>query len=529
MKTKFYLKTVCLFALLFIVSCSKDQFSETEEVLVPEAVGKPVGNEWEDNPYKLNVVYFVPNDMTPVSNYESRIEEIMFDAQEFFAVNLDREGYGRTSFGLNIRKNNGKLNIITVNGQQGKSAYPYSGGGGTVINELEAYFNQHPNEKKSEHTLVFLPSTSGDPLNPGGVPFYGLGKYCFALDYEYFDLQYLGENTNLGDLATKWIGGMVHELGHGLNAPHNKEWSSLQATLGTALMGSGNFSYGKNPTFITASNASIFANSQPFRNDTRSDWYSGVTANITKLKGSVQNNKIVISGNFSSSGTVSAINVWHDPYPAGGNKDYDAPSFTSIPIGSDSLYIESPLSEFYNLDGQYQLRIGFIHENGSRVTRAYEYEFVNGVPNIEVINTKDLLDRSAWSIIEVDSEEDTGAASQMLDGDLSSVWHTEWKSSLPDHPHYFVLDMGVVTSVKGFAFENRSNLNGAIKDFEMFKSDDGSNWTSLGTYSLNQVQNIQYVDLSATQSFRYMKLVTQNSHGDFNYAHLAELNAYSDQ
>ena len=321
---------------------------------------------------------------------------------------------------------------------------------------------------------------------------------------------------------------MIHELGHGLNAPHNKEWNSLQSTLGTALMGAGNGTYGKRPTYITAAHAAIFANSQTFSTDERADWYSKVTTNITNLRGKVENNKIIISGNFTSDGTVAAINVWHDPYPAGAaNQDYDAPSFTSMPIGQDSLYIECPLSEFYKLAGQYQLRIGFIHENGSRVTRAYEYEFVNNVPTIEVINTKDLLDRSTWSIIRADSEEDNGPASGMLDGDLATFWHTEWKSTLPGHPHEFVLDMGTITTVKGFAFESRSNLNGAIKDFEMFKSDDGENWTSLGTYSLAQMQNIQYINLTAVQSFRYMKLVTNNSHGDFNYAHLAELNAYN--
>ncbi len=517
------------FILFLLVSCSTDSVTniEQEPVPEPEEVDKTVDNEWKDNPYKLNVVYFVPNDMAPVVDYKSRIEKILFDAQEFFAINLDREGFGRTSFGLDI-DSDGKLNIITVKGLQGKSAYPYSGGGGVVVNELDTYFSQHPDEKKSEHTLVLMPSTSGDPLNPGGVPFYGYGKYCFALDYEYMDLQYLGQNDKLGNLATIWIGGMIHELGHGLNAPHNKEWRSLQSTLGTALMGAGNGSYGRGPTYITAAHAAIFANSQTFSTEPRSDWYSKVTTNITKLRGKVENNKIIISGNFVSDGMVAAINVWHDPYPAGAaNQDYDAPSFTSIPIGQDSLYIESPLSEFYKLDGQYQLRIGFVHENGSRFTRAYEYEFVNSVPTIEVINTKDLLDRSTWSIIHADSEEDNGPASGMLDGDLSSFWHTEWKSTLPAHPHEFILDMGTLTTVKGFAFENRSNLNGAIKDFEMFKSDDGENWTSLGTYSLEQMQNIQYVNLESVQSFRYMRLVTQNSHGDFNYTHLAELNAYN--
>lgn len=519
------LKILYALVLALFYSCSEDYATNIKQESDDENI--TIDNEWSDNPYKLNIVYFVPNDMSPVPGYESRIEEIMFDAQDFFASNLDRVGFGRTSFGLDI-KNDGKLNIITVSGQQGKNAYPYSGGGGVIVNELNTYFNEHPEKKKSEHTLVLLPSTSGNPLNPGGVPFYGYGRYCFALDYEYLDKQYLGEDSNLGNLATKWIGGLVHELGHGLNAPHNIGRKTVKSTLGTALMGTGNGTYGKSPTFITAAHAAVFANSQTFSSDTRSDWYSKETANITNLKGKIENNKIIISGNFTSSGTVAAINAWHDPYPAtANNEDYDALSFTSKPVGQDSLYIESPLDDFHKLDGQYQLRIGFIHENGSRVIRAYEYEFVNNVPNIQVINTKELIDRSSWSIVEADSQEDNGSASGMLDGDLSSFWHTQWKSTLPGHPHHFVLDMGAETTVKGFAFENRSGLNGAIKDFEMFKSNDGENWTSLGTYNLARVQNIQYIDLASVQSFRYMKLITQNSHGDFNYTHLAEIHAYN--
>ena len=510
-----------------VISCTKDTVTDSNPDPDPGNNTGIVENEWKDNPYKLNVVYFVPNDMTPVADYEARIEKIMFDAQEFFAINLEREGYGRTSFGLDLT-NEGKLNIITITGQQGKSAYPYSGGGGVVVTQLEAYFNQHPDKKKSEHTLVLLPSTSGDPLNPGGVPFYGYGRYCFALDYEHMDAKYLGQNTNLGNLATKWIGGLVHEFGHGLNAPHNRELKSLKPTLGTALMGTGNSSYGKSPTFITAAHSAIFANSQTFRTSTRSDWYSGASTKITNIKGKFEGNKIIVAGNFTSNSQVTAINIWHDPHPAGAaNQDYDALSYTSLPIGQDSLYFESSLDDFYDLNGKYQLRFSFLHENGSRVTRAYEYEFINNIPTIEVINTRDLMDRSTWSIIDVDSEEDNGPVSGLLDGDVASFWHTQWKNTLPNHPHYFVLDMGAVTTIKGFAFENRSSLNGSIKDFEMFKSNDGVNWTSIGTYSLAQVQNVQYVDLASVQSFRYMKLVTLNSHGDFSYTHLAELNAYN--
>lgn len=52
-----------------------------------------------------------------------------------------------------------------------------------------------------------MPTITED-TNPGGVPFYGLGKICFALDYKYFDLKYLGD-----PLLAKWLGGMAHDSG----------------------------------------------------------------------------------------------------------------------------------------------------------------------------------------------------------------------------------------------------------------------------------------------------------------------------
>ncbi|SFW27993.1 F5/8 type C domain-containing protein [Sinomicrobium oceani] len=508
-----------------LYSCNPDYLGADNGPGNDNDPGNQTANEWSSQPYKLNVVYFLPQNTTAFTDFEERLSGILLQTQEFFAENLDREGFGRKSFGMELISQD-MISIDIVEGQYEADHYPYSGGGSNIIPELEQYFATHQNRKKSEHTLVILPSTSGDSLNPGGVPFYGLGKYCFALDYPAMDIQYLGQSDVHGNLATKWIGGLIHELGHGLNASHNKERKSEQATLGTALMGGGNHTYGKTPTFITGASAATFANSQTFSTTSRTDWYQPVNHKIIKLRGKTENGNIIIDAKFESDLDVNDINIWHDPYPAGGNKDYDAPAWTVKPIGTDSLHIACPLTDFYTLEGEYQLRIRFYHENGTAKTYSYEYEFENGTPNIGIINTKELINRDGWSVIDADSEEDTGAASKMLDGDQSSVWHTEWKNSLPAHPHYFVLDMGSVTSVKGFAFANRSNLNGAIKDFELFGSNDNSTWQSLGNYTLQQVMNWQYIDLSSTQSYRYIKLVTANSYGNFNYTHLAELGAY---
>lgn len=531
--------TTILLALIISLgfsNCASDEHTVEKDTKTEDAKAN-LTNEWIDNPYKLNVVYFIPNDVQPVANYMNRISEILFEFQEITAVNMDREGFGRKSFGLDLKMPAQKnlVNIIQISGNSNKDAYPYSGGGSTVISELNTYFSANPEQKKSEHTLVIMPSTSGDPLNPGGVPFYGLGKYCFALDYEEMKQEHLGKTDQLGNLATKWIGGMLHELGHGLNAPHNKEKASEASSLGTAFMGAGNHTYGQSSTFITGATGATFANSQTFSLNTRTDWYSPVQHKLTALEGRVENNKIIIEGSFESNIAVADIVAYHDPYPAGGNKDYDAPAWDIKPNSDNSFYIESELSEFHSTNGEYQLRLRFYHENGTQVTYSYEYEFQNGIPNIEVINMKDLQDRQNWTVIETSSEEYDAPGSKILDDLQNTVWHTQYRTALPNHPHYFIVDTGAETEVNGFAFANRQNLNGAIKDFEIFGSNDNQTWQSLGQYTLEQVSNWQYIDISRNLlseivptpiTYRYYKLQTINSHGNFNYTHLAEFGAY---
>lgn len=514
-----YALTFSALCIIFCFSCRKLDNPK------PGTNPDEVQNDWNNLPNKLNVVYFVPNDNDTVASYQERLSEIMLMLQQYYAENLERAGFGWASFGLDLLTSD-SVNIQLVTGKEGKVGYPYSGGGSKVINELDAYFDAFPDRKKSEHTLVIMPSSNDDPLDPGGVPFYGLGRYCFALDYPEMKVSHLGTSGPLADLATKWIGGLAHELGHGLNAPHNKELPSEQETLGTALMGAGNLTFGKSPTFITNSSAAIFANAQVFRNETRSDWYSAVNTDISSFRIRYEGGKIKLGGHFASDKEVTDVIVYHDPAPSGGGQDYDAITWTAKPVSQDSFYLESPLQEFYQLEGEYQLRVRLLHENGTQKTFSYQYVFEDQIPQVDHLNTKDLLDRSTWSVASVSSEEDTGLASRMLDANRSTEWHTQWKNATPAHPHHFVIDMGTPTTINGLAFGNRENLNGAIQDFEVLLSDDGADWTSAGTFSLAQEMNWQYIDLLEQAHTRFVKVVVQSSHGGFHYTHLAEFGAY---
>lgn len=86
------------------------------------------------------------------------------------------------------------------------------------------------------------------------------------------------------------------------------------------------------------------------------------------------------------------------------------------------------------------------------------------------------IPHSTWTIAACDSEErkaEDGSAENLIDGQISNMWHTEWKAAQPKHPHYVVIDLGREETVGGFNFTPRQDTNGAghIKDFRAYVLD----------------------------------------------------------
>ncbi|HLT86191.1 MAG TPA: discoidin domain-containing protein [Sphingobacterium sp.] len=520
MKTLNFFQVFILLIVLSSWGCEKSTINNHEE---EEELPEGITNAWADNPYKLNVVYFVPNDHDSVPDFRERISRILLDGQLYFADNLEREGFGRKSFGLDLISDT-LVNIVKIIGDKGKSSYPYSGGGSAVQPEVEAYFTANPGLKKSEHYLVILPSTSGDPMNPGGVPFYGQGRFCYALDYDHMDAQYLGQSGALGDLATKWIGGLLHELGHGLNCPHNYGTISATAEHGVALMGSGNHTYGKGPTFITQTSAAIFASGQTFSTETRSDWYENFTFSLGTLNSTFENGNITLTGEFTSEMNINYVAAYFDPAPYGGNQDYDAITFGTAALNDNAFQLICPLSDFQKLEGVYQLRIHFLGANGTRKTESFVFSFENDEPNLEDVFKVPFNDRSAWSITA--SNEESGLASRLLDGDVTTEWQPQWRASGPNHPHHFIVDMQASIDFNTLMMYQRSNPDGNLKTFTFSTSVNGTNWTEIGTYTLPQRTGPIQVPLETTVSTRYVKVETVDSYGGVRFTNLAEFDVY---
>ena len=121
----------------------------------------------------------------------------------------------------------------------------------------------------------------------------------------------------------------------------------------------------------------------------------------------------------------------------------------------------------------------------ARYIKLLETSEVNGNPwgsmaEFNVLNTAGTnLPRTGWKA-SADSAElagENGAAANAIDGNVSTIWHTQWVGANPVPPHWFTVDMGSVQTISGFKYLPRSNSpNGTIANYSVYLSNDGVSW-----------------------------------------------------
>ena len=88
------------------------------------------------------------------------------------------------------------------------------------------------------------------------------------------------------------------------------------------------------------------------------------------------------------------------------------------------------------------------------------------------------LPPTGWKVVAVDSQETAGennAATNAIDGNTSTFWHTAWNSDLA-LPHFITVDMGRSHRIAGFTYLPRQddNPNGTVENYRFETSADGS-------------------------------------------------------
>ena len=122
-------------------------------------------------------------------------------------------------------------------------------------------------------------------------------------------------------------------------------------------------------------------------------------------------------------------------------------------------------------------------------------------------------------------EPDEGDAAYLVDGDPSTIWHTMYSITLAKYPHWVDFDAGKQKVIKGFTYLARQDgsLNGCIKDYEIYVSNDNKTWGEpVAKGSFEKTAKLQKVMFGKPVKARYVRFRALNEQSGQDYASGAE-------
>jgi hypothetical protein len=348
----------------------------------------------------LRVVFFCPKDVEPFDDYLGRIDRIMKDLKRFLDEGMARNGFKGKS--LNLEMDAGRVKVHLIRSQKGTADYNYKSGA-VIKKEIAAEFDRRNMRLDEEHVLVIC--ALAEVTNPYTVrmyaPYYGFGAdqakgLCFVVDCPWMDTRTFADtktqvrvnehnghkNLTLGRFNTIYIGGTIHELGHGMSLPHNKERKFEKPLFGTALMGAGNYTYRqelrgkKTGTFLSFASATRLASLGLFNTRVKGLEINPV-CELIDMAFEYDSGAIRVGGRIETDVPAYAVVAYNDP---DGGSDYDAVPWTCAvkPDGTFSVAVRDLKP------GVLDLRLTVCHANGAISVLANPYTCSEkGVPDIE--------------------------------------------------------------------------------------------------------------------------------------------------
>ena len=143
-------------------------------------------------------------------------------------------------------------------------------------------------------------------------------------------------------------------------------------------------------------------------------------------------------------------------------------------------------------------------------------------------------DKTGWTAT-ADSEtpdgwENTGKASATIDGDFSTIWHTDYSVVVP-YPHWLLIDMKKDQNMISVEITNRqatpANTRG-MKKIKLEASKDGSTFTNLGEFAFAISNDPQGFPVSSAEAYRYLKITAlEPQRAGTNHTFLAEVDVFT--
>ncbi|NEO32815.1 MAG: PKD domain-containing protein [Symploca sp. SIO3C6] len=192
-----------------------------------------------------------------------------------------------------------------------------------------------------------------------------------------------------------------------------------------------------------------------------------------------------------------------------------------FPGGNPSSSTEEKPQVIYHSLGNYDVTLTVTDVDGTTDTKTVTDFITVSVPS------NSHLTRISPSTATADSQEtvgENGRTSNAIDGNSSTIWHTQWYNQIDALPHYIDLDLDATYTVVGLTYLPRQDgsENGHIQNYEVYVSNDGTNWEKKaeGTWTYSSDEKTVYFP---TVSTRYVRLRATSSVNDNQFTSAAEL------
>jgi hypothetical protein len=349
---------VALSLQLALLSYAAEETNSARAEIAPKvAAARAILDPWlATNPEpvkkKVHLVLWTPKDREPAPRYRERLSAIFVDIQKFYAREMERIGFGPRTIGLD-EMGDGLLRVHLVRGLNDYTNYS-TPSGSAIRRECLPALEAAGLNPAEELIVLFCNMSNWDDTRrtiSQNSPYYASGTHrggtAWQVDSPILDLDFLTEkaknlrdgqygNISLGRYNSIFIGGACHELGHALGLPHNKERADERAAFGTALMGSGNRTYGEQlrgeskGSFLTLAHALRLA-AHPMFSGSAKGINLPRSAKPDELKIQPKGKGFEFSGRVTTASNeppVYAVIAYMDPT---GGSDYDATTTTAVP------------------------------------------------------------------------------------------------------------------------------------------------------------------------------------------------------
>lgn len=105
-----------------------------------------------------------------------------------------------------------------------------------------------------------------------------------------------------------------------------------------------------------------------------------------------------------------------------------------------------------------------------------------------------------------DEASEREGANNAFDGDIATIWHTQWKKHNPGYPHFVIGDYGKTLELKGVIAVPRQDMDhGRVRRYRLELSADAKTWRTVAEGELANTDDLTEIKFKQKESARYIR------------------------